>query len=221
MSLERDGYEVLVLSRKAREIVQFARCVVLAIYDPLRHSETQYQAQKALSRMPSQVIEADEAIRMRLPEGEIALQRAPYLRIVRPMEGKDNIGFHRDTWYGSKAGELNVWLPLANTTEASALRVRRYSHLDPVNDDEWERTESSVIRGSMHHQLGFLYAPKRLKRAVTMHALPVSVGEVIVFHPHLLHGQEVNGGDLRISMDFRVVPAQVADERFTVLKEAA
>ncbi|MCP5468967.1 MAG: hypothetical protein H7A36_00475 [Chlamydiales bacterium] len=43
---------------------------------------------------------------------DISMQMNPFLRIARPNKGGDNIGFHRDTFYGGTPYELSFFVPL-------------------------------------------------------------------------------------------------------------
>jgi hypothetical protein len=145
-----------------------------------------------------------EALR-ELLDDDVVSQKNPYLRIARPGAAGDNIGFHKDTWYGGDAREVSVWIPLVDVAEDAALRLRPGSHKE---DLEMEPAPAQAERGSVAHSLGFLYAPKRLKRPVEMKPVPMKFGQMLVMSLALLHGQEENGaGYTRWSMDCRVVGA--------------
>jgi ectoine hydroxylase-related dioxygenase (phytanoyl-CoA dioxygenase family) len=65
-----------------------------------------------------------------------------------------------------------------------------------------------VTKGSVKHQLGFLYAPKELDDAARRQITPVALrpGQALVFSLSLVHGQEVNRSQVtRIQSDARVV----------------
>jgi len=42
---------------------------------------------------------------------DLFVQRNPYLRMARPEKPQDNIGYHRDTFYGGSPYELSVLIP--------------------------------------------------------------------------------------------------------------
>ncbi len=47
-----------------------------------------------------------------------------YLRIARPGIQSDNIGYHKDTWYGGHPAEVTAWIPLVDVDEKAAIKVR-------------------------------------------------------------------------------------------------
>ena len=50
-------------------------------------------------------------------------QANPYLRITRPQKAQDNIGYHRDTFYGGSPYELSVLVPFVDLPPECSLSV--------------------------------------------------------------------------------------------------
>ncbi len=144
---------------------------------------------------------------------DINVQSNPYLRIVRPGKPQDNVGFHRDTFYGGSPYELSVWIPLVDIDASAALSVISGSHVSAEADfptTQIQNPDPLVTKGSPKSKLGFLYAPKiihpsKLKDAVPV---PLRVGEALVFSLSLTHGTVENRSAVsRWSADVRVVNA--------------
>lgn len=142
---------------------------------------------------------------------DINVQSNPYLRITRPGKPQDNIGYHRDTFYGGSPFELSVLVPFVEVPTDSSLSVLSGSHIRPGSDFPTRQIESSdVKKGSIKHQLGFLYAPKLMDSAFTvdMQPVPLKLGEVLIFSLSTVHGSVENRGKhSRWSSDIRVINA--------------
>ena len=160
-----------------------------------------------------EVIRANQDLFHRLIGRDINVQSHPYLRIVRPLKPQDNVGFHRDTFYGGSPYELSVWMPLADVEASAALSVVSGSHVCPESDfptTQMPNPDPEVTKGSPKSKLGFLYAPKiihpsKLKDAVPV---PLKAGEILVFSLSLTHGSTENRSAVsRWSTDVRVVNA--------------
>ena len=136
---------------------------------------------------------------------DIDLQAVPYLRISRPDIKEDNIGLHRDTFYGNTAYELSCIVPLEDFVEGAAVNVMPKSqNLGPL---DFERLDHDTItKGSKQNQIGFLYATKEiddLDRS-KLYAPLMKVGDYLMFSLCMIHGQEINtSGNTRWSIDFR------------------
>ena len=137
------------------------------------------------------------------------IQRQPYLRIARPGKPEDNIGLHRDTFYGQTPYEVYVHIPFTDVDDGSALQVVSGSHVRaetdytviPLGKAAWDK-------GSPKHEMGFPYAPKKIADDLSTQLRPVAlrVGQAMIFSPALVHGQEINvGSTTRISIDLRIV----------------
>lgn len=136
-------------------------------------------------------------------------QTKPYLRIARPNKYNDNIGYHRDTWYGGMPYELSVLIPLTDMDENNTLSFIPKSHIAKESDYLVEKHESTEVTiGSEKHLLGFPYAPKILTQDIQdqLVPIPLKVGEGIIFNFAMMHGQVVNlSHTTRFSTDIRVV----------------
>jgi len=140
---------------------------------------------------------------------DLMLQKKPYLRIARPMKIIDNIGFHRDTSYGSSPYELSLSIPLCNITKMGSLSVISKSHRWPDIDLNSKFIDSDrVTKNSKLHKLGFPYSPIIIPNTITRQANPIHTkfGEGLLFSLSLIHGQEVNKSRFtRFQTDVRLV----------------
>jgi sporadic carbohydrate cluster 2OG-Fe(II) oxygenase len=150
---------------------------------------------------------------------EIHVQEKPFLRFARPNIKEDNIGFHRDTDYGQLQYEITVHVPLTNLCDKACMQFARTSHLMP--DSKIKRVtqpqeNSSVIKGSEKHQIGYPYDPKVIADFDGLTPEPINIGEALVFPPSTVHGQTINSGQkTRFSFDFRIVSSFVAIDKFS------
>lgn len=144
---------------------------------------------------------------------DLDAESGPYLRIARPGRSEDNIGLHRDTIYGGSPYEVSVVIPFVEMDAGSALRVEPGSNLKGEGEIPFESVENpdkSVTKGSLKHQLGFLYAPKVLREGYPLNAVPVPLrlGQVLAFGLSTLHGSLVNESSrTRWSCDSRIMNA--------------
>ena len=60
---------------------------------------------------------------------DLCVQANPYLRMTRPQKPQDNIGYHRDTFYGGSPYELSVFVPFVDLSPESSLSVLSGSHI--------------------------------------------------------------------------------------------
>lgn len=211
MSFREDGYEVVDLGHAALFAVGVAQDTLERMLGPLydyRSDDVQRHAAAAseVAGTAQTVALHEMAYFHALLGRDIHIQSKPFLRISRPGMPDDNIGLHRDTWYGDTPYEISVWIPFTDTDEGNALRVAPGSHLWSEAAHPVERFDGSVEKGSVKHSLGFIHgAPKRLRDPAATIPVPVKVGQMIVFSLALLHGQEVNRSTrTRVSMDFRL-----------------
>lgn len=209
MSFRELGYEIVNIDDYAvRAAIVGLSCDLGALEeysdgDVDRHA----RASAKVADIPRVIIGSHLGYFQRLLGSDIHIQSKPFLRISRPGAADDNIGFHRDTWYGDTPYEISVWIPFTDTDEGNALRVAPGSHIWSEATHPVERFDRpDVQKGSTKHSLGFIYSPpKRLAHPVEMLPLPVCVGQMIVFSLALLHGQEVNRSTrTRVSMDVRL-----------------
>src|SRR6185295_17574215 len=59
----------------------------------------------------------------KLVGGDLLVQKKPYLRMTRPFKKQDNIGYHRDTFYGGSPFEVSVLVPYVDVPAESSLSV--------------------------------------------------------------------------------------------------
>lgn len=164
----------------------------------------------AMAEYPRQFIQTRLDTFQGLLGPDLMIQKYPYLRIARPGKPQDNIGFHRDTLYGSSPHELSVLIPLTDMKGGAAFHVLPGSHLKPESAYPYTEGEPQCEKGSAKHGLGFVYAPKVFDAEVRSKVVPVEIkaGEMLIFFPSLIHGQEVNSSDsIRLSFDIRLCNA--------------
>lgn len=141
---------------------------------------------------------------------DLDIQREPYLRVTRPGKPQDNIGFHRDTFYGGSPYEVSVWIPYVSVPSEGSLSILPGSHVLPESAfPTMSEPSPDVVKGSVKHKLGFLYAPKKIAPASVpedrLKAVAISVGEVLIITLSTLHGSEQNNSNVtRWSSDIRL-----------------
>lgn len=173
------------------------------------HMSSFFDAQK----FGRKIIAAQRSFFEKLIGGDLLVQQRPYLRMTRPFKKQDNIGFHRDTFYGGSPYEVSVLIPYVNLEPESSLSVMDGSHilseaLFPTT--QIQNPDLEVTKGSEKHKLGFLYAPKILDPVFEekMHPIPLRIGQALIFSLSTLHGSVENRGrHTRWSTDIRVVNA--------------
>jgi hypothetical protein len=140
---------------------------------------------------------------------DLHIQARPYLRIARPGRTQDNVAVHRDTHYGGSPYEASVHIPFTDTGLDGSLGVISGSHIEPDSAYPYEVTENpGVSRGDAMHQMGFLYAPKRMRDEDIARVTPAGtrLGEALVFSLAIVHGQVVNRSNVtRFSTDIRLI----------------
>lgn len=140
--------------------------------------------------------------------GDILIQKKPFLRIARPNEKKDNIGFHKDTLYGQSPYELSIHMPIVNLDNNSCLKFVPKSFLLNEKKIKFQKNKNdNHKRGSKKHKLGFPYDPKSIDVSnKKLKNFPIKSGEAIIFTPALIHGQEINKSQkiTRFSFDTRI-----------------
>lgn len=156
---------------------------------------------EAVSWLSRRVVRQEIGVFNQLCGQNLSVQRVPYLRIARPLKTRDNIGLHRDTWYGASKDEWSISIALTDQDAGSALQI---GDLEDEVSDDLETVESGE-RGSVRHRLGFPYATKRLKSIPKTTPVPIKVGQALVFPIAALHGQVINTSNrTRFSTDARV-----------------
>lgn len=178
------------------------------ITDEKEKIDIQYKINKLIwdNGLHEQIIKDNINIYYDLIGKDLDIQTQPYLRIARPNCPEDNIGFHRDIFYGSSAYELSSVVPLVDLNEQSALQIEPESHKKgpiPYNKVDSE----TIIKGDKRNQLGFQYSPKIIDKdyKMDMIAIPLKFKQILAFALGTIHGQEVNKDNItRWSIDIRV-----------------
>ncbi len=185
------------------------------VQDDEIHSDLQIQITKAFRERQSgpKILAGQMSFFKELIGPDLFGQANPYLRITRPYKTQDNIGYHRDTFYGGSPYELSVLVPFVDLSAESSLSVLSGSHVhaeDHYPTTQIENPDTAVRKGTPKHQLGFLYAPKVMHPSVgeLMEAIPLKVGQALVFSLSTVHGSCVNTGIVsRWSSDMRIMSA--------------
>lgn len=136
-------------------------------------------------------------------------QQKPYMRVHRSGVAEDSVGIHRDTHYGATPREWVLWVPLTEAIDGAELTILPGSHLQPEEAYPWTQ-EKGVERYSLDHWLGFMWAPKKMAKAVEDSCVPVAcrIGEAILFNTNCVHGIQVNRAPwTRWSFDIRLTHA--------------
>lgn len=150
---------------------------------------------------------------------DLHIQRRPYLRIARPNLKSDNIGYHRDTFYGQSPFEVTVHVPFVDLDAKGCMKFMEGSHIAP--ESAYDIVAGAPVgwtKGSRKHEMGFPYQPKKIASDLSaLMPIPLKFGEAMVFTPALIHGQEVNEGPhTRFSVDLRIVstfaPIKIRDD---------
>lgn len=175
------------------------------------HHDVQAQLSERLraAHIARRVVTQERAVFHALIGQDLLIQKFPYLRIARPQRPEDNIGYHRDTYYGNNAYELSMLMPFTRNDTGGYLSVMSGSHRMSEAEIPWRQvTDGSVKKGSIKHSLGFLYSPKLLPDWVKarMLSVPIFPGEGLIFSKATVHGQEVNQSpQTRITCDVSLV----------------
>ena len=92
---------------------------------------------------------------------DIVKQANPFLRIARPGKRQDNIGYHRDSFYGGTPYELSFFVPFVDLGPGNTMSVISGSHIEAeAHYPTTQYVSQEVQKGDSKHQLGFMYAPK-------------------------------------------------------------
>lgn len=162
-------------------------------------------------RLAYRVLAAQDAFFRPFLGPDLLVQINPYLRMARPGKLQDNIGYHRDTFYGASPFELSVWIPYVDLPAEGSLSLLSGSHTRPERDFPFTQSHSEeVTKGSELHQIGFPYAPKVMEPGPIAKIQPVSIkrGEALIFSLATVHGTVNNDGPIaRWSTDIRVLNA--------------
>ncbi len=124
-------------------------------------------------------------------------------RIVRPkrVSEKDVGSEHLDLHYGGQVHKnaykalVTIWCPLEGFSEKFSLRISPKSHLTKHSVQAVSKQKKYVSRVFKKNYINkFFFHRPRLKK-----------GQVIFFHPNLIHGESFNfGKQTRVSIDLRI-----------------
>jgi len=222
---EKNGWMVLDLDPepvfRAREKLEeklaeiWGKKIPLESYrneDDASHTEIQIQMTRFFreNRLGPKVIASSLALFQSFLGLDLFVQRNPYLRMTRPFKEQDNIGYHRDTFYGGSPYELSVLVPFVDVPAESSLKVLSGSHVHSEEMYPTHQVDGGISKGSAKHQLGFLYAPKLMDASIEgqMKGIALKMGQCLVFSLSTVHGSRVNTGEVtRWSSDIRVMHA--------------
>ena len=133
----------------------------------------------------------------------ILVQKIPTIRIQEPNE--KSVPFHIDKWSGHPKKILNIWIPLSQIYNTSAL------HLIPK--DKSEELIAQVEEGTL--------SLKDLDAKASKYAEPkiIELGSFLVFNNDFLHGTVISKEEeTRYSLDFRVAltPKELGNKKINI-----
>jgi sporadic carbohydrate cluster 2OG-Fe(II) oxygenase len=171
------------------------------------HRELHFQLTKLIrkSGLHHEIMTENLAHFQELVGGDIDIQVEPYLRISRPNIFEDNIGMHRDTFYGNTAYEISCVVPLVDFEPGCGVHVLPKSYLLGAIDYE-PKAHPEIKKGSKQNAIGFLYSTKKIKNLdmSNLYDPMLKKGDYLMFSLCMIHGQEVNSSNItRWSIDFR------------------
>lgn len=183
--------------------------------DDQRHTDFQIQMTQYFreQRFGPKIIKAQLEFFQKMVGQDLLVQANPYLRMNRPGKPQDNIGYHRDTFYGGSPYEISVLIPFVDLEANSSLGMLSGSHILSESffpTVQIQNPDTQVTKGSAKHQLGFLYAPKLMDSSIekNMKKIPLKIGQALIFSLSTVHGSVVNSGQFtRWSIDTRVLNA--------------
>jgi len=123
-----------------------------------------------------------------------------HLRVVRPQHYKDNNPPHRDVHLDRNRGAVNLYFPLAGSTNDSSLPIIPGSHL-------WSESEIVRTYGDTYAN-GVKYTnPATIAAAKGLNLITPNPGpeQVMVFTPYTIHGGgfNFNKNTTRVSLEMR------------------
>jgi len=123
-----------------------------------------------------------------------------WIRVVRPQHYKDNNPPHRDVHLDRSRGAVNLYFPLAGSTEDSSLPIIPDSHFWP--ESEIVRTYGNAYVNDVKYTNPATVAAVRGLDMVTPNPGPE---EVMVFTPYTIHGggYNFNANSTRVSLEMR------------------
>ncbi len=153
-----------------------------------------------------------------LVKNEIPLySNSGYLRVVRPkskqkINSSENLGWHRETFYSKRKfikSATNIWLPILNTRKENMLQYIPNSHKIPDKKIIRRRVrvkDYKIKKNSAEHKLGYVYAPKKIKKGVNLNKktkFVLKTNQYVAFSAMLIHGNgENNTNKIRFAYNF-------------------
>src|SRR5262249_28312950 len=106
-------------------------------------------------RVAQRIIEGNLSVFAAIVGSDIKIERSPFLRLNRPAQKADNLGFHRDTLYGASPYEMSVIIPFVDIPAEASVGIIPGSHLKPDGEFEIVNAPSRgahVTKGSKIHK---------------------------------------------------------------------
>ena len=127
-------------------------------------------------------------------------QRIFHFRVIRPGR-TDNNPLHRDVWLEDYDDCINLYIPVAGSSELTSLMIIPGSHLWP--ESHVERTVSGADINGVKFNVP---AVTDIRPDFTVIRPSPEENQVLVFSPYLIHGGAVNSSSdrTRISIEIRL-----------------
>ena len=127
-------------------------------------------------------------------------ERFFFVRAARPKSKCDGNPPHRDVWLDYLRHAVNIYAPIAGSTDRSALPVVAGSHL--WKESEIERTVSGAKINGIEYHVASVTA---LKQGYKLIRPNPKENEVMVFSPYIIHGGRINlnEDETRFSLEMR------------------
>jgi ectoine hydroxylase-related dioxygenase (phytanoyl-CoA dioxygenase family) len=159
-----------------------------------------------LDRLPFEVTRIEQRISeivstpVTLRTSTDVVERFFFVRAARPKSQCDGNPPHRDVWLDYLRHAVNIYAPIAGSTDKSALPVVAGSHL--WKESEIERTvKGAKINGIEYH----VASVTALKQGYKLTRPNPKENEVMLFSPYIIHGGGINLNDdeTRFSLEMR------------------
>lgn len=181
--------------------------------------------------------ENKDFIRLLCSDDDFSYSGVGFLRVVRPEllsnSKNEHLGFHREIFYTDGdfvKSQINVHIPIFNYSDITGLKYVPFSHKIPDDDfilEQKTEGDNGIVRGSLEHLNGLMYAPKKIVSGCNLHkaiVFPADVGEAVVFKSDLIHGAGANtSNSIRVSVDFAAINSSAIsmEENFQLASKAS
>ena len=123
---------------------------------------------------------------------ELAVQRYPNIRVVRPARPEMVIPYHQGIWYGHGWGIGTLWLPLTRAFDTNTMQIMGLAESSKLTHrciaERWDSTKMRAVFGE------------------TTHPCNLNPGSAVFFTEGNIHGNVENKtGITRMSIDVRVL----------------